>query len=316
VILSFRFSYFSNGYEDQRMMAVARAYSLTSWVLVQSDGRIVNSTFTKNDPELHSKVLIFPYDRGLGRTVTIRSIDPSVVYEKVRFCSLPPPIKRFGAICTQNMVTEKEHVLGWVGWHRAHGFDHAMLYVNQDQGASRMVGPLANAIANGSLIVVDWGWPRAYEFHDQPITQASCLWRSKGRFTWLGVNDLDEIFLPGDRGERVCDVLNRYESEANSFGSIACCNRWLAGSSRVPDLSECARDCDNPPHRQKNVVRVDNVDYFCNHHVMLGLPEKQSKGMELVNGHWGMIRGDAEMKKCGLVTRFKPAVEQWIRELS
>jgi hypothetical protein len=75
------------------------------------------------------------------------------------------------------------------------------------------------------------------------------------------MNDLDEIFLPG-ADERVSDVLNRYENEASSFGSIACCNRWLDGGARVSDLTMCARECDDPPHRQKNVVRVDNVGYF------------------------------------------------------
>jgi hypothetical protein len=189
-----------------------------------------------------------------------------------------------------------------------------MLYMNQRNGAAQMVGVLQNAIANGSLIVVDWAWPKAYPFHDQPLTQASCLWQSKGRFTWLGINDLDEIFLPGGN-ERVCDVLNRYENESSSFGSIACCNQWLAGSPRVSGLFQCASECNKPPRRQKNIVRVDNVDYFCNHRIMLGLPERRLNGLEMVNGHWGSIKDHVTMKSCDRVKPFKSSVERWIQEL-
>jgi hypothetical protein len=315
VILSFRFSYRKNCHEDAQMMKVARKYSLASWVLVRSDDSMVNSTFTKNDLELHSKVLIFPYDRSFGRVVTIRSFDPSVVYEEVPFCELPRPVKRFGAICTQNFVTEKERVLDWLAWHRAQGFDHAFLYINEVDGASQMIRLLEKAIASGSLTLVDWGWPAAYDFHDQPLAQASCLWRSKGRFTWLGMNDLDKSFLPRCT-ERVSDGLNRYESEAESFGSIACCNRWLSGNSRVYNFSKCARECVQPPRQQKNIVRVDNVDYFCNHHIMLGLPERQAKGLELVNGHLRMKTWRVKMESCALVPNHKMSVEHWIRELS
>jgi hypothetical protein len=212
-------------------------------------------------------------------------------------------------------VTSKSRVLDWVGWHRAHGFDQAILYINEAGGAVKMAPALAKAIDNGSLALVDWAWPPAYSFHDQPITQASCLWRSKGRFQWLGINDLDEIFLPG-RPETVADVLKRYEAVAEKIGSIACCNRWIGGSDRVAQLNQCARDCDNPPHRQKNVVRVDNVDYFCNHRIMLGLPEQRSDGFELVNGHWGQIKGEASMEGCDLVANFKTDVEKWIQDLS
>jgi hypothetical protein len=77
-ILSFQFSYVRNGYKSDQMMAVARNHSLASWVLIRSDGNSMDSTFTKNDPELHSKVLIFPYDRSFGPVVTIRSINPQL----------------------------------------------------------------------------------------------------------------------------------------------------------------------------------------------------------------------------------------------
>jgi hypothetical protein len=316
VVLSFRFSYFANGHAHLERMKTAKEYSKAQWTMVRADGSIVNSTFSKSDPEMHSRVLVFPYDSDLRPyQVTIVSKGPDIEYENVRFCALPPRVQKFGAVCTQNFVTNKEQVLDWVGWHRAHGFDQAILYVNEEDGMLRMEKSLSKAIDNGSLVLVDWGWPSAYRFHDQPVTQMSCLWRAKGRFKWLGINDLDEIFLPGNP-EMVADVLNRYESMGDQIGSIACCNRWLSGGNRVSELRECARDCEKPPHRQKNVVRVDNVDYFCNHRIMLGLPEQRSNGSELVNGHWGGIKDVVHMEPCGLVAHFKPVVEEWIKELS
>jgi hypothetical protein len=317
VILNFRFSYLWNSGPRSPRLRAAINWSQTLWTLMRHDGTRVISAFQKNDPQLHTKVLVFPYNRTTTRPdiVTIFSSDRPVVYKDVPFCRLPPRVKRFGAICAQSFVTSPVRVLDWVAWHRAHGFDHAMLYINQIDGAAKMEPLVAKAVENGSLIIIDWGWPWAYRFHDQPASQASCLWRSKGRFRWLGINDLDEIFLPG-MNETVADVLNRYEPMGDRIGSIACCNRWLGRSDRVLGLRKCAFECIDPPGRQKNIVRVENVDYFCNHQIMLGLPEQQANGFELVNGHAARFVSEALLRPCGLVQRFKPQVEKWLAALS
>jgi hypothetical protein len=57
-------------------------------------------------------------------------------------------------------------------------------------------------------LLVDWAWPNKFPFHDQPVGQTSCLWRSKKQFKWLGINDLDEFFVPREN-ETLADVLNR-----------------------------------------------------------------------------------------------------------
>jgi hypothetical protein len=72
--------------------------------------------------------------------------------------------------------------------------------------------------------VIDWAWPFAYDWHDQPLTQASCLWRAKWRYKWIGMNDIDEIFVSME-GRTVADVLTRYEPVADKIGAIVCCNR-------------------------------------------------------------------------------------------
>jgi hypothetical protein len=174
---------------------------------------------------------------------------------------------------------------------------------------------LDGAIRNGSLVLVDWSWPKKYPFHDQPLHQASCLYRAKKRFKWLGMNDLDEMFLP--RGnETVADVLNRYEPEAHLFGSIACCNRWLGGGHRLLELDRCAAECLPYPDRQKNIVRVENVEYYSVHKIMLGLPERPSKLFELVNGHFSRRGAAGSNIPCNLTKPFKSRVEPWLRGLS
>jgi hypothetical protein len=111
--------------------------------------------FAKNDPELHTKVLIFPYELSAENpdVVTIYSDDPRMGFESVRFCRLPPPVLRFAAVCTQNWKTTKEQVLDWVAWHRAHGFDQAILYMNQYGGVDFMKPLLTTAVRHGS-----WFW--------------------------------------------------------------------------------------------------------------------------------------------------------------
>jgi hypothetical protein len=128
------------------------------------------------------------------------------------------------------------------------------------------------------------------------------------------MNDLDEIFLPREN-ETIADVLNRYESKASRFGSIACCNRWLGRANRVLQLNQCASLCEEYPSRQKNIVRVENVDYVCVHKIMLGLPEQRSDLFELVNGHLLLGRKARSMIPCNVTMPFKSIVEQWLKEL-
>jgi carboxypeptidase C (cathepsin A) len=61
-------------------------------------------------------------------------------------------------------------------------------------------------------------------------------------------------------------------------------------------------------------VRTDNVDYFCNHRIMLGLPEQVTRPMELVNGHFKRIVGAAHMVPCSHVSRFRDHVQQWVND--
>jgi hypothetical protein len=300
-------------------MPIARRYSTVPWFLQTAAGDVINNTYTVNDPELHSKVLKFPYTPNWGFpdvvTIFAESRDGDVRYEDVPFCRLPPPSRIFASVCTQNYVTNKQRILDWVAWHRVQGFQHAYVYINEEHGARKMRTLLEKAINNGSVSIIDWAWPRAYDFHDQPVTQTSCIYRARGRSKWIGINDLDEIFLANGE-QTVADVLNKYEPKANEIGSIACCNRWISGPGRLSEINKCAVNCDDPPHRQKNLVRPENIDYFCNHRIMQGMPEQRSDGLELVNGHYSDIRGEAQMTDCDLVSRYKDAVENWSSELS
>jgi hypothetical protein len=319
VVLSFRFAYSHNGCEDLLMMDVAKLYSQGLWQMLTNSGEIVDNTFPMNDPELHTKVLKFPYSReNTGPdvvTIFTHADNADVTYENVPFCRLPPRVPIFASLCTQNYATDKQTMLDWVAWHRLQGFDHASVYINEENGAAQMRGLLGNAIKNGSLTIVDWSWPFAWDFHDQPVTQVSCIHRAKGRSRWIGINDIDEIFV-AERGMTVADVLKKYEPIADSIGSIACCNRWFSGSGTIAEITKCAAKCDEHPHRQKNVVRTDNVDYFCTHQINLGLPEQRSVEFELVNGHYGRIRGSPVMTDCDHVSRYKAEIDKWSYDLS
>jgi hypothetical protein len=170
-------------------------------------------------------------------------------------------------------------------------------------------------VENGSLLLVNWEWPRAFSFHDEPVAHISCLWRAKSQFRWLGVNDLDEFFLPG-RAEKVADVLNRYEPVADQFGALAGCNRWVDGGTRIAELNQCAPECVQHPARQKCIVRVENVDYFCVHRIMLGLPEWRFNASEVMNAHKARGRCRQMKSSCFIMEPFKRALEQWTSALS
>jgi hypothetical protein len=164
------------------------------------------------------------------------------------------------------------------------GFDDAVLYINEIGGVDRMRPRLQAALCNGSLRLVDWGWPEAPPFHDQPPNHMSCLWRAKGRYRWLGLNDFDEFYITPP-GRTVRDVLADYDPMGLTIGGVACCNRWFQGTGILAPF-KCATACVGHRHRQKAIVRPEAVDYYYVHLVVVGQTEHFATENELFIGHF------------------------------
>jgi hypothetical protein len=83
----------------------------------------------------------------------------------------------------------------------------------------------------------------------------------------------------------MADVLSRYGPIADQFGALAGCNRWVDGRTRITESNQYAPEYVRRPARQKRIFRVENVDYFCVHRIMRGLPEWRFNASEVMNAH-------------------------------
>jgi hypothetical protein len=325
VILSFGFHFFRNrsgpsGSERETMLL----YSHAVWYAQFPNNVTVRSIFTENDHQPLSKVLIFPHPEGTSFTKVKRIFTPGLPlsFNDVPFCKLPPPNRLvFGQICTQNLIADPRTILEWVAWHRVQGFDEMVIYMNTLHGIDAMLPKLAMAVENRSLRFVDWTWPKSRWLHDQVPAQMSCVWRGKGRVRWMGLNDVDEFLAPGP-GTTVGQVLAQHEILNDTIGSLACCNRWFLGKGILESFL-CASECTPPPHRQKHIVRPDNVDYYRVHILDSGLPQHRSDPWELYLAHFkhtakppsgsGNLRVvELSRTLCGYLNEFRTPLNKWL----
>jgi hypothetical protein len=101
----------------------------------------------------------------------------------------------------------------------------------------------------------------------------SCIYRSRWHVRWLGMNDLDEVFV-AEGNLTVAEELRTIEARSpEPIDSIACCNRWirpgLSGDYSLLSLRYVAPTCSF--RIQKSIVRTEFVYYFCVHILVSGV---------------------------------------------
>lgn len=257
---------------------------------MKGSSQIIKNEYNIIDFDRRLKVLKFPVSSELVRDsngyADIFTIDYNLTFTRLPFCTLPPPPpadkKPFSALYTELVYTPREKVIDWLSWHISQGFNHVFIYVN-DNGIEKMRKELSNVINLGFVTLVDWNWPKFYNFQDQIPGQMSCLYRNKRRFSWIGMNDIDEIFLPFN-GTAI-DVIKKYDSNRDSIGSFAAPNRFVSPQI-FSNKYLCSIHLDNFPSYQKSIFNPDNVEYLSVHWITKGKMEIRSNGAELVNAHF------------------------------
>jgi hypothetical protein len=239
-------------------------------------------------------------------------------FVEVPFCPLPTE-KQFAIVCTLNLLAPEAAILDWVVWHRIQGFDRAVLYVNEgrDFEVDLMRKLLSKATLNGSLHIVDWSWPVIFPFHDQVAGQMSCMHRARGRVKWVGLNDVDEIFVASEGRQTVREFLIEHEWVTKEYGGIVACNRWSLGDVGVANLKWWEAACDY--HRSmKVIVHPDNVDYFCVHAIFSGKPGFRPYN-GLSKGHYRFHHGTRRVPKgfvdMNCTKRFRDQFLNWTADM-
>jgi hypothetical protein len=215
------------------------------------------------------------------------------------------------------LIIERPWVVNWVIWHRIQGFDRAILYVNQPDGYEEMSQRFSDLIMNGSLSIVDWGWPNAWPYHDEPAQQMSCIYRARGRIKWLGLNDIDEFFVARNGTITVRDYLIEHDFAAEDYAGLVACNRWTSGPdqtvSNIMDLNKWERKCDAYPGSQKAILNPINVDYYYIHYTLIGKPDYRPPLGEFVSAHYGRSwRGPGDWIRMNVMPRYYDDWNDWM----
>jgi hypothetical protein len=315
------------------MEEIGRKFAEATWLCEADQQEPIPSVFTLNDRRQKTKVLKFPFNRrwNCGRVVTISCPEMNFSFRDVPFCQLPERnYLTFAALATQNYVAKQSQVLDWIAWHLTQGFDHFTLYVKEPGGARKMRSLMSRAISNQTLSIVDWGWPPSHAFHDQVPQEMSAIYRSRGRVKWLGLNDLDEIFIAHEGRRTMRQFLEGYESVSDSIGSLAACSRLITGNSPgVRGLDRWRLDCSEGG--RKPLLRPDNVDYCWVHWIVEsprtrkyvaahGKLEMYVKQGTFVLGHygpkWDLYLKGAKTVPWNGISYYMKEIEYWISCLS
>lgn len=282
-------SLFAN-WHNRNVSSQLKFLNIDWYCKLKGSDTIIKNQYNITDSVKRIKVLKFPVSSEIVRKsngyVDIFNLEYNLTFSRLPFCSLPPSPtkdkKPFAALYTELVYSPRYRIIDWISYHISQGFNHIFIYVN-DNSIERMRNDLNNAINLGFVTLVNWNWPKFYNFQDQVPGQMSFLYRNKRRFEWIGMNDIDEIFLPYN-GTTI-DVLKKYNSIKNSVGSFAAPNRYVS-----PQIFSshylCSVHLNAFPYYQKSIFNPDNVEYLSVHMITKGKMELRSKGTELVNAHF------------------------------
>ena len=218
-------------------------------------------------------------------------------YPKAQFCSYPSPDnwiddrvrsharKHFRAHRRTHPVTlaactmlrtdlsrfgqpNSQLLLEWIAYHLLQGFQHFLLFPNEDP--SRLRRLLAPYLAEGLVDIVDWEWPGpAPGFQHQPAHINSCLYRYRGLAQWVGVLDVDEFFQPLARGDTVRGVVERRDP---AIGALRVPSVWFfacGGCARANGTLQTQLFQHRPaaalPLLSKCIARPENIRTFIIH---------------------------------------------------
>ena len=170
-------------------------------------------------------------------------------YKNIHACALAPKPAQpvFMGLCTSvelsSGVTRVSTIEEWAAMHLVQGFTQAVLYVNND--TEEIISALSKSPLAPMFTFVDWNYPVSlYPHYDQPAQQVSCIYRARSRFVWLGLNDVDEFFIPNTTGNatmnNVSIILKNHNDQA---AGVRFCNKWY-GVKQGP-TAQLAHGLDN-----------------------------------------------------------------------
>lgn len=158
---------------------------------------------------LPKEFLAHPKDQSVRVSLTIQHKEGTQHFNNAPLClhAVPVQFKHLVA-CTEITAGAAAAVPEWVAYHSLQGFEHFVIYVNDELSKVRQhLEPLVKA---GLVTVVDWQWPSKFDggHQFQQAEQNGCLMRMRGQARWVGLHDVDEYMQSMRPGATVADVLN------------------------------------------------------------------------------------------------------------
>jgi hypothetical protein len=129
---------------------------------------------------------------------------------------------------------------------------------NDDDEVEFFLKSVKPLTSRGLLNIVLWQWPKSDPFHLQAASQFSCIYRAKRRVRWLGMNDLDEMFV-SERNWTIEQEIRSLESTSDAIDGIFANHRYVqpgvGGDFSFPVLRKaCSSEW---PIRGKTIARTE-----------------------------------------------------------
>lgn len=220
----------------------------------------------------HTHIIKCPIPYRNYTKVTIRNSYRKFAYYKIPFCNLPKieGKPKYLHICTQNYPEHQVSLMQWALWHVMQGFSMPTIYLVSDS-YHQFKTTLNYSIHQGLIRFIIWDWPYNKNFIQQQGGQLSCIYRSRKRYEWVLLSDVDEFLFSSNL--KIKDVIRQYDNDTE-IGALKVCNHFYFES----DNSSCNRIIDNFDQsdricdydRGKCIVRPENVDYISVHTVTKG----------------------------------------------
>lgn len=236
----------------------------------------------------HSHVVKCLIPKGTHFQVTIKNSYESFSFSNVPFCTLPKAVgePKELHVCTQNYPEHHISFSQWALWHVMQGFSTPTIYLVANSSAIYR-STLGSLIDRGLIRFVKWDWPYNKNFAQQQGEQLSCIYRSRRRYKWVLMSDVDEFSF--SQSMEIRDIVKRYDNFSN-IGGLKACNHFYYESQNLYKYRNVSNfdlsDGKCVIGRGKILVRPENINYFSVHMItdggkLIHLPELVLKSAHL-----------------------------------
>ncbi|KAA8498422.1 Glucoside xylosyltransferase 1 [Porphyridium purpureum] len=168
---------------------------------------------------------------------------------------------------------QRWRLMEWLSFYLAQGVNHIYIYKNENDDFTESF--VSHLVKQGKVTIVHWAhtWCGVPYDRSQYTAVNDCFWTLRYKYDWVGLFDVDELFVSKKESEKLVDFVERPEFEQVSVLDLKTRKHCFDTSKSLPStikeegyLRHLAFRSEKQDNR-KNIVRPDRVDWGWLHSV-------------------------------------------------